>query len=102
MNKTLCGSGALLAALDAQDFLRRHGNSLSEVLHATAGNRGLDFYCAADRLLDGLSPDPVCVGKALRDMHDLLVEVDTPDDRYVASLRWHGARLSDLAAGLPR
>lgn len=101
MNKTLYGSSALLAALDARDFLRRHGNSLSEVLHATAGDRGLDRYCEADRLLDGLSPDPARAGQALREMRDLLAEAGTPEDRHAASLRWHGARLSDLTAKLP-
>jgi len=102
MNKTLYRSGALIAALNAQNFLRRHGNSLSEVLHVTAGDRGLELYGEVDRLLDGLCPDPGHVGKALREMRDLLAEVDTPEDRHAASLRWHGARLNDLAAGLPR
>ncbi len=101
MNKNLHCTSTLLAALDAKDFMRRHGASLSEVLHAIAGNRGLDLYCEADRLLDGLSPDPLRVGNALRDMRDLLADIDTPEDRYAASLRWHGGRLSDLAAALP-
>jgi len=101
MNKTLYGSSALIAALDAKEFMQRHGASLSEVLHAIAGNPGVDLYCAADGLLDGFSPDPVRVGNALRDMRDVLAEVDAPEDRYSASLRWHGARLSDLAAALP-
>lgn len=102
MNTTLHGCGALLAALDARDFLRRHGNSLSEVLCVTAGDRGLELYCEVDRLLDGLSPDPERVGKALRKMRDLLADVGVPEDRHADSLRWHGARLSDLAAALPR
>lgn len=101
MNKTLYGGSALSVALDARDFVRRHGNSLSEVLHVVAGDCGLELYCEADRLLDGLSPDPARVGKVLREMRDRLAEVDSPEDRYSASLRWHGARLSELAAALP-
>lgn len=66
-----------------------------------AGDRGLDLYCDAERLRDGLSPDPARVGMALREMRDLLAEADAPADRYAAALRWHGARLSDLAARLP-
>lgn len=101
MNKTLYGGAALLGALDTKDFLRRNGDSLSEVLQQVAGDRGLDLYLEADRLLDCLSPDPARVGKALREICDLLVEAGVPEDRYAAALRWHGARLTDLAARLP-
>lgn len=101
MNSTSPIESALIAALDAGDFVRRHGNSLSELLHAVAGDRGLDLYCEAERQLDGLSPDPACVGRALGAMRDLLAEADTPADRYAAALRWHGARLSNLTARLP-
>jgi hypothetical protein len=102
MNKVMNDSAAVFAALDARDFFRRHGNSLSEVLHAIAGNRGVDLYCEADCLLDSLSPDPIRVGKAIRTVRDLLAAATTPEDRHAASLRWHGARLSDLASALPR
>lgn len=101
MNKTLCGSEVLLAAQGARIFLRRHGDSLSEILQVISGDRGLDLFCEADSLLDLLSPDPELVGKAIHGMRDLLAEADTPDDRYVTSLRWHGARLSEIAAKLP-
>lgn len=100
MNKTLYGGASLLAALDTRDFLRRNGDSLSEMLQGIAGDRGLDLYLQADRSLDGLTPDPACVGKALREICDLLSEAGVPEDRYAASLRWHGARLTDLAARL--
>lgn len=102
MNKVMTECSAGFAALDARDFFRRHGNSLAEVLDAIAGNRGVDLYCEADRLLDSLSPDPVRVGKAFRKMRDLLATAPTPEDRHAASLRWHGARLNDLAGALPR
>jgi hypothetical protein len=102
VNKVMNDSAAVFAALDAKDFFRRHGNSLSEVLDAIAGNRGVDLYCEADRLLDSLSPDPVGVGRAVRKMRDLLATAPSPADRYAASLRWHGARLSDLVSALPR
>jgi hypothetical protein len=102
MNKVMNDSAAVFAALDAKDFIRRNGNSLSEVLHAIAGNRGVDLYCEADRLFDSLSPDPVGVGSAVRKMRDLLAVAPTPEDRHAASLHWHGARLSDLASALPR
>ncbi len=101
MNKTLYGGTALLGALDTKEFLRRNGDSLSEVLQQVAGDRGLDLYLEADGLLDGLSPDPARVGKALREICDLLAEAGVPEDRYAAALRWHGARLTDLAARLP-
>jgi len=100
MNKTLYGSAALLAAFDTKDFLRRNGDSLSELLQGIAGDRGLDLYFEADHLLDGPSPDPACVGKALREICDLLSQASVPEDRYATSLRWHGARLTDLAARL--
>lgn len=102
MNKVLYGGDVLLAVLDAKEFWRRHGRSLSEVLDVTAGDPGLDLFCETDRLLDGLSPDPARVGKAIRAMRDLLAGVDHPEDRYSDSLRWHGARLTDLADRLPR
>lgn len=101
MNRILPSETSLIAALDARDFVLRHGNSLSEVLHAIAGDHGLDLYCAAERLLDGLSPDPAGVGQVVREMRDLLAEADVPADRYAAALRWHGARLSEFAARLP-
>jgi hypothetical protein len=102
MNKFANESSAVFAALDAKDFFRRHGNSLSAALDAIAGDRGVDLYCEADRLLDCLSPDPVRVGRAVREMRDLLAAAPTPEDRHAASLRWHGARLNDLAGALPR
>ncbi len=101
MNKILYGGAPLLAALDTRDFLRRNGDSLSELLEGIAGDRGLDLYLGADRLLDNQSPDPARVGKALREIRDLLEEAGVPDDRFAASLRWHGARLTDFAARLP-
>lgn len=100
MNKKLNNAATLLAALDAKEFLRRNGDSLSELLQEIAGDRGLDLYFEADHLLDGPSPDPACVGKALRDICDLLSQASVPEDRYAASLRWHGARLTDLVARL--
>lgn len=102
MNKTLYDGTALLAPLDAREFLRSHGKSLTEVLHVIAGDRGIDLFCAADCLLDSLSPDPARVGQAIREIRDLLSEAGIPEDRYAASLRWHGARLTDLAARLPQ
>lgn len=101
MNKFINTEAVLLAALDAKAFLRRHGNSLTELLDVVAGSHGVDAYCTADRLLDHLSPDAVRVGKALREMLDLLAEADTLEGRFAGSLQWHGARLNDLAARLP-
>ena len=102
MTIPLNDSAVLLAPFDARNFLRFNGDSLSEVLNVIAGERGLELFCEADSLLEGLSPDPVRVGKVLSEMRDLLVEADTPEVRYAESLRWHGARLTDLAAKLPR
>ncbi|MFU8864767.1 MAG: hypothetical protein ACNA7O_12705 [Rhodobacterales bacterium] len=102
MNNMLCGDAQIFAALDARDFLKSHGSSLSEVLHVIAGDRGIDLFCEADCSLDSLSPDPARVGKALRDIHDLLAEAKTPSDRYADSFRWHGARVADIAARLSR
>ena len=102
MNNIMNDSSAIFAALDAKDFFQRHGNSLCEVLHAIAGNRGVDLYCEADRHLGSLSPDPSSVGDALRTLRDLLATAPTPEDRHAASLRWHGARLSDLVCALPK
>ena len=101
MNKTLYGGTAMLAALDTRDFLSRNGDSLSELLEGIAGDGGLDLYLLAERLLNSQSPDPARVGKALREIRDLLEAAGVPDDRFAASLMWHGARLTDLAARLP-
>lgn len=101
MNKLLSTGAALHATLDAKDFLRRHGDSLTELLDVIAGSYGVDAYCAADRLLDHLNPNPVRVGRALRKLHELLAEADDLEGRLAGSLRWHGARLHDLAARLP-
>lgn len=101
MNKMVNSEPVLLAALDAKEFLRRHGNSLTELLDLVAGAEGVDAYCTADRLLDRLDPDTLRVGEALREMRDLLAEANLLNGQFAASLRWHGARLSDLAARLP-
>ncbi|TDE40840.1 hypothetical protein [Antarcticimicrobium sediminis] len=101
MNKTLYGGAPLFAALDILDFLRRNGDSLSELLEGIAGDRGLDLYLGTDRLLDSQSPDPARVGKALREIRDLLEAAGVPDDRFAAPLRWHWARLTDFVARLP-
>ena len=102
MNKTLYCGDVLFAALDAKDFLWRHGKGLSEVLNVIAGDHGVDLFCEVDGLLDSPSPDPARVGKALREIRDLLAEADTPKDRFADSFRWHGARITDLAARLSR
>lgn len=101
MNKMLNPETALFAALDAKDFLRRHGNSLTEVLDVVAGALGVDAYCATDCLIDQLEPDPIIVGKAIRQLRDLLADAGMQQGKFEASLRWHGARLSDFAARLP-
>lgn len=101
MNKMLNPEAALFAALDAKAFLRRHGNGLTELLDAIAGDHGVDIYCAADRMLDRLDPDPARVGQAIRELRDLLEGAGVQEDKFEASLRWHGARLTELSARLP-
>lgn len=102
MTKVHYGGGVIISALNARDFLRDHGRSLSELLQVIAGSRGLDLYCDADRLLKGGRLDPARVGVALREMRDLLADVETQDHLFTRSLRWHRARLSELESGLPR
>lgn len=101
MNNPLTSAGALLAVRDAETFFRRHGNSLSEVLLETGGDPALDLFCETRAQLEGLSPEPGRLGTALRRMHDLLEAAGDPGDRHAAALRWHGARLSELASRLP-
>ncbi|UWQ57284.1 hypothetical protein K3722_12190 [Leisingera caerulea] len=87
---------------DTQDFFARHGNSLSEVLYATTGEVGLDLFCEVKASLEELLPDPGKIGRAMRDLSDMLEQANPVDDQHDAPLRWHGAHLADLSARLPR
>jgi hypothetical protein len=100
MNKMNSESSFDMAMLDAEAFLKRHGDSLSEVLHSVAGMDGVDIFCAADRALGQMSPNPIRVVRTLYAMRDLLAECTCVDDKYAASVRWHGARLNDLASAM--
>lgn len=86
---------------DTQDFFAHHGNSLSEVLYATVGEAGLDLFCDTKALLEGLCPDPGKIARAIRGLSDMLGQASSVDDKHDANLRWHGARMFDLAARLP-
>lgn len=86
---------------DTQDFFARHGNGLSDVLNATSGDAGLDLFCEVTAYLEDLTPDPGRIGRAVRSLCTLLEQAEQVEDKYDAPLRWHGARMSDLAARLP-
>ncbi|MBJ6373404.1 hypothetical protein [Sedimentitalea arenosa] len=101
MNKPINSDGFHFAALEARDFIRTHGNGLSEIMFALAGDHGLDLFCAADRALDASPPDFRQVSAFVHEIHDLLASCGTPEDRYANALRWHGARMADLARRLP-
>tara|TARA_R110000850_G_scaffold52260_1_gene126519 strand:+ start:1128 stop:1436 length:309 start_codon:yes stop_codon:yes gene_type:complete len=101
MNKSFDHKWAPRSVQDVQDFVERHGNSLSEVLHRFGGNVGLDLFCDAKRLLECLDPDPAQIGIAVRKMFVVLEQADGQGLYHDAALRWHGARLYDLAARLP-
>ena len=83
---------------DAQTFFEKHGNSLSEVLHVFGGDSALDLFCDANRLLEGLDPNHGQVGETLKKILNVLKKATGYDVRYDAALRWHGARISDLAS----
>jgi len=101
MNKFFDSKWAPRSVQDVQDFVERHGNSLSDVLHLFGGNVGLDLFCDANRLLGCLDPDPAQVGRAVRKMFHVLEQADGQGLYHDAALCWHGARLYDLAARLP-
>lgn len=101
MNKPFDTNSVSRSVQDVQHFFKRNGNSLSGVLHLFGGNAGLDLFCDANRLLEELDPDPGQVGRAVRQMCNVLEQADGQELRHDAALRWHGARLYDLAARLP-
>ena len=99
MNQPL-PSRTLAGLLNAKDFRRCHGSGLAELLHATVGIKGLKLYCEFAQHLDCLSPEPNRVRNALCEMRDLLAAACVPESRHADSVRWHGPRLNELAAGL--
>ena len=101
MNKPIQCAGFEFTALEAKHFFQTHGNGLSEIMFALAGDQGLDLFCAADRALDASPPDFRQISELLHEVHDLLAACGTPEDRYADALRWHGARMADLARKFP-
>lgn len=101
MNKAFDTNSASRSVQDVQHFFERNGNSLSGVLHLFGGNAGLDLFCDANRLLEELEPDPGQVSKAVRQIYNVLEQADGQGIGHDPALRWHGARLHDLAARLP-
>ena len=100
MNMTTNG-GVMRAAADAKQFLREHGSSFSQLLRDVAGESGLYLAKELQKALDGDSVDPVGAGHALRAVSNLLIGSDIPRGVCPGAFRWHGARVTDLAARFP-
>lgn len=98
------------AVSDAQRHLHLHGGSLCELLDAIDDPSGTDPLCDLHIAFEKPFPDAVDVGVALRQIERFLA-CQTPSslDRlgrewnfYAAdAARWHGARVSELAARFP-
>ena len=97
MKPTTCPSRIIQ---DAQSFFERNGNSLSEILHVTGGNAALDLFCDAKLLLEQIDPNMAEVETTFRKMKEALQDACLSSSQFDPSLRWHGARISELAARL--
>ena len=97
MKTTICPPRSIQ---DAQSFFERNGNSLSEILHAIGGNPALDMFCDAKQLLEQLNPNMAEVETAFRKMKETLQGACLNSSQLDPSLRWHGARISELATRL--
>lgn len=95
------------AVSDAKRHLQQHGTSLCELLDAIDDPSGTDPLCDLHMAFEKPFPDAADVGVALRRIERFLA-CQTPSslDRlgrernfYAAdAARWHGARVSELAA----
>ena len=102
MNKPQMRNSAfiLLALEDAKDFFRHNGESLSEILYMVGGDSALDLFCEVRERLEELQPHPQVLRDELKKMMRILESADDPGHALSPSLRWHGARLTDLSAAL--
>lgn len=95
------------AALSALDFLRQHGGGLCDLLGLLAEEAAFDALCDLNAQSAAAVPDARLVRRSLRTIHDALAcqKVHLMDMLSVkrgycvdTSVRWYGARVSDLLA----
>jgi len=95
------------AALDATDFLRRHGAGLCDLLDIATDEVAFDALCDLHSQSGSMFPDVYLVRSALRTIHDALAAAKAGKLDEVSlcagycvdtALRWYGARISDLLA----
>ena len=95
------------AALAAQDFLRRHGAGLCDLLGVLADETAFDALCDLHAVSGAALPDARIVRRALRTIHAALAaqQLSVTDTLSVRKgycvdtcVRWYGARISDLLA----
>ena len=95
------------AALDATDFLRRHGAGLCDLLDIATDEVAFDAMCDLHSQSGSMFPDVHLVRSAPRTIHDALAAAKAGklDELSLCAgycvdtaLRWYGARISDLLA----
>lgn len=101
MEMTNTAEGSVHAVLDAKEFLREHGGSLSGLLRAVAGASGRNLTLEVGQALGEEHVDPQRAGHVLRAIRNLLLASEIPRGVCPDSFRWHGARVSDLAVRFP-
>jgi len=98
---------AIEAALDALDFLRRHGAGLCDLLGLLAEETAFDALCDLHGQSGSDLPDVRRVWRSLRSIRAALAARSTHANDALSvrkgycvdtSVRWYGARISDLLA----
>jgi len=99
------GGASCAAALAALDFLRPHGGGLCDLLGLLAEEPAFDALCELHAQSGAVLPDAGVVQRGLRQIHAALAAQETcaMDALSVrkgycvdTSVRWYGARISDL------
>ena len=94
--------GCAPAVRDAQAFLHRNADSLSGILLLAGGEYARDVFRETQRILDEeFAPDAGQLGRLFKAMKVILMEAAHMPSDQIAALRWHGARMSDLAGRFP-
>lgn len=94
--------GCARAILDAQTFVRANDPSLRSILKTAGGSYALELFDEVRRISDEeRAPDPNQFGRLFRAMRAVLMEAAHLPAEQLPALRWHGAKLSELARRLP-
>lgn len=101
------GGASCSAALAALDFLRPHGGGLCDLLGLLAEEPAFDALCELHAQSGAVLPDAGVVQRGLQQIHAALATQETCAIDALSvrkgycvdtSVRWYGARISDLLA----